>query len=248
MVEAEVNTKGPGKKNAVVEGHEGKMALESEVGVATARVKLLVLMRVLITEKYRGAEGEVFVCSGQMVLRTRIDESVKMSKVEAVRKVVVWEANGLASVMVASAKLKAEVAGVEVLVVDETSEAVEVVEKLVEVGAEKVAVAADDGKISNEKGTWSGDAVVVPLDEKEMEGEVPNQDCEVDPSQGAVVDRSKGVAEGEGDSQTEEAEAGVCRMGVEVEVGLWMVVGEVGVLMMADEAGARDLSGKMRRA
>ena len=241
-VEAEVNTKGPGKQNAVVEGHKEKRALASEVGVATARVKPLVLMRVLISEKYRGAEGEVFVCLGQMVLRTWIDESVKLRKVEAVGKVVGWEANGLASVMVESAKLKAEVAGAEVLVVDETSEAVEVVEKFV------VAVAADDGKILNEEGTWSGNAVGAPLDEKEMGGEEPNQDEEVDPLEGVVVvDRSKGAAVEE-DSQTEAAEAAVCQMGVGVGVGLWMVVGEVGVLRMAEEAGARDLSGKMRRA
>lgn len=64
-----MNTKGPGKKNAAVGGHEVKMALASEEGVATAQVKLLVLMRVLISEKYRGGEGEVFVCLGQMVLR-----------------------------------------------------------------------------------------------------------------------------------------------------------------------------------
>jgi len=99
-----VNTKGPGKKNAAVEGHKGKMALASEEGVATAQVKLLVLMRVPISEKYRGGEGEVFVYLGQMVLRKRIDESVMLSKVEAVGKAVGWEANGLASGMVASAK------------------------------------------------------------------------------------------------------------------------------------------------
>lgn len=87
-VEAEVNTKGPGKKSAAVEEHGVKRALANEVGAATAQVKLLALMRVLISEKYRGAEGEVFVCSGQMVLRKRIDDSVKLSKVEAVGKVV----------------------------------------------------------------------------------------------------------------------------------------------------------------
>ena len=137
-----------------------KRALVSEVGVVTAQVKLLVLMRVLISEKYRGAEGEVFVYLGQMVLRMWIDESVKLSKVEVVGKVVGWEANGLASVMVASEKLKAEVAGAVVLVVVETLEAVEVVEKLAvevvvverlavvgAVAAERLAVAAEDGKV-----------------------------------------------------------------------------------------------------
>ena len=102
-------------------------------------------------------------------------------------------------------------------------------------------------KVLNEKGTWSGNAVVVPLDANEMGREVPNQDGEVDPSEGVVVeDHPKGVAEVEGDSQTEEAEAAVCQMVVGVGVGLWMVgvVGEV--LRMAEEAGARDLSGKMR--
>ena len=62
-VEAEVNTKGPGKKNAAVEGDEGKRTLVSEVVVATPRVKPLVLRRVS-TEKYRGTEGEAFVCLG----------------------------------------------------------------------------------------------------------------------------------------------------------------------------------------
>ena len=76
-----MNKKGPGKKNPAMEADKGKRALESEVGVATARVKLLVLMRVLITEKYRGAEEEVFVCLGQTVLRKRIDESLRLSKV-----------------------------------------------------------------------------------------------------------------------------------------------------------------------
>jgi hypothetical protein len=52
-----------------------------------------------------------------------------------------------------------------------------------------------------------------------MGGEVPNQDEEVDPSEGVVVDRPKGEAVEE-DSQTEEAEAAVCQMAVGVGVGL----------------------------
>jgi len=96
---------------------------------------------------------------------------------------------------------------------------------------------------------WSGNAVVVPLDEKEMGGVVPNQDGEVDPLEGVVVDRPKGVAGVEGDSQTEEAAAAaVCQMVVVVVVVLWMVVVEVVVLRLAEEVGARDLSGKMRQA
>jgi hypothetical protein len=106
-----VNTKGPGKKNAAVEGNEGKRAW----CVATPQVKPPVLIRVP-TEKYRGAEGEVFVCLGQTVLRKRIDGSVKLSKV------VGWEANGLASVMVE---------GLAEVVVE----------------AERLAVAAEDRKI-----------------------------------------------------------------------------------------------------
>ena len=64
-----------------------------EVVVATPQVEPLVLIRVP-TERYRGAEGEVFACLGQIVLRKRIDGPVKLSNV------VGWEANGLASVMV----------------------------------------------------------------------------------------------------------------------------------------------------
>ena len=62
-VEAEMNTKGPGKKNAAVEANKGKRALASEVGLEIVQVKPLVLIRVL-TEKYRGAGGEGFVCLG----------------------------------------------------------------------------------------------------------------------------------------------------------------------------------------
>ena len=91
MVGAEVNTRGPGKKNAVVVGIEGKKALVSEVVVATPQVKPLVLIRVS-TETYRIAAGEVFICLGQTVLRKRVDGSVKLSWG--------WEANGLASEIV----------------------------------------------------------------------------------------------------------------------------------------------------
>ena len=82
----------------------------------------------------------------------------------------------------------------------------------------------------------------MPLYAKEMGGEVPNEDGEVDPLEG--------VAEVEGDSQTEEAAAAAaCQMVVVVVVvELWMVVGGVGVLRLAEEVGARDLSGKMRQA
>jgi hypothetical protein len=134
--------KGLGKKNAVVEGRERKRASASKVGVATAQVKRLVLMRVPITEKYRGAEGEAFICLGQTVLRKWNDESVRLSKVEVVGKVMMmgWEVNGLASVMTKSAKLKAEVAGAGVVVMIETLEAAVVVETL--------AVAVEDGKVT----------------------------------------------------------------------------------------------------
>jgi hypothetical protein len=52
-VGAEVNAKGPRKKNAAVEGNGGKRALVSEVVVGTPQVKPLVLIKVS-TEKYRG--------------------------------------------------------------------------------------------------------------------------------------------------------------------------------------------------
>ena len=102
-VEIKVNIKGLEKKNPAVKTRETKRALASKVGVATAQVKRLVLMRVLI-EKYRGAEGEIFVCLGQTVLRKWIDESVRLTKVEAAGKVMVtgWEAKGLAPVMITS--------------------------------------------------------------------------------------------------------------------------------------------------
>ena len=61
--------------------------------MATPQVEPLMLIRVP-TEKYRGAEGEVFACLRQIVLRKRIDGPVKLSKV------VGWEANGLASVII----------------------------------------------------------------------------------------------------------------------------------------------------
>ena len=60
------NTKEPGKKNAAVEGNEGKRAMVCEVVVATPQVKPLVLIMVW-TEKYRGAEGEAFACLGDGV-------------------------------------------------------------------------------------------------------------------------------------------------------------------------------------
>ena len=95
-----------------------------------------------MTEKYRGAEGEVFVCLGQTVLRKWIDESVRLLKVEMAGKIMVtgWEANGLAPVMITSAKLKAKVAGAGVAVEVETLEAVVVVETL--------GVVVEDGKVT----------------------------------------------------------------------------------------------------
>jgi len=60
----------------------------------------------------------------------------------------------------------------------------------------------------------------MPLDAKEMGGDVSNQDGEVDPSEGVVVVyRPKGVAEVEADCQTEAAEAAVCQMVVGVVEG-----------------------------
>ena len=62
-----------------MEANKGKKALASEVAVTTSQVKLPVPIRVL-AEKYRVAEGKVFVCLGQTVLRKKIDESLKLSK------------------------------------------------------------------------------------------------------------------------------------------------------------------------
>jgi hypothetical protein len=53
-----------------------------------------------------------------------------------------------------------------------------------------------------------------------------------------VVDRPKGVTEVEADPQTEAAD---------VEAGVCQIVVEVGVLRMAEEAGAHDMNGKMRQ-
>ena len=98
--------KGTGKEERGHEADKGKRALASKVGVVTPQMKPLVLIRVL-AEKCRGAEGEVFVCLGQTVLRKRVDESVKLSKVVGGKR------NGLASMMVTSAKSKAGVGGSE---------------------------------------------------------------------------------------------------------------------------------------
>jgi hypothetical protein len=81
------NRRGAERRNMAVEGHEVTMVLANGVGVAIARVKLPVLMRVQIIEKCRGAEEEVFVCLGQTVTRKGFYESVKWSRVEVVGKV-----------------------------------------------------------------------------------------------------------------------------------------------------------------
>ena len=51
-----------------------------------------------------------------------------------------------------------------------------------------------------------------------------------------MVDRPKGMAEAEEDSQTEEAKAAVCQ-----------IVVEVGVLRIAEEASVHDMSAKTGR-
>ena len=56
-VVAEVNTKGPGKKNAAVEENEGKRALVSDVVVATSRVQTVVEVGVLRMTEEAGAHG-----------------------------------------------------------------------------------------------------------------------------------------------------------------------------------------------
>ena len=51
-----------------------------------------------------------------------------------------------------------------------------------------------------------------------------------------MVDRPKGMAEAKADSQTEEAEAAVCQ-----------IVVDVGVLRIAEEASVHEVSAKMRQ-
>ena len=82
--------------------------------------------------------------------------------------------------------------------------------------AKRLSVAAEDRKVtikvSNEEGAWLRNVL--------------------------GVDRPKGVAEVEADSQTEAAD---------VEAGVSQIVVEVGVLRMVEEAGAHDMNGKMRQ-
>jgi hypothetical protein len=152
---AEENMKGPGRKNVHVERHEVTMALANGVGVVTVQAKLPVLMRTRINERHRDAEEEVFVCLGQMVLRKQVDESVKLSRTEAVGKVGGWGANESASVIVATAKLKEGEAAVVLVVVEklEVAAVAAVVERLgvvvvvVAVVESLVVAVVADGKI-----------------------------------------------------------------------------------------------------
>jgi hypothetical protein len=84
---AEENTKGPGKRNAAVEGHGATKAWKNDGVMVTAQVKLPVPTKIKISEKYQDVEGEVFVCLSRVVLTRQIDGSVVLSKAEAVGKV-----------------------------------------------------------------------------------------------------------------------------------------------------------------
>jgi hypothetical protein len=64
---AEENTKEQEKESAAVEGQEVRMALENDGVMVNAQVKLPV-SKMQISEKCQGAEEEVFVCFGRVVL------------------------------------------------------------------------------------------------------------------------------------------------------------------------------------
>ena len=113
-----------------------------------------------MSEKSRGAEEGVFVCLGRAVLTRQIDESVMLSKTEAVEKVEGWEANGSVLVMTATLRLKAEVeVEVEVEVAVTMVAVVVVVERLVAVAVAWKAVTAEVEALKEGGRTSSGKLV-----------------------------------------------------------------------------------------
>ena len=121
---AEENTKEQEKESTAVEGQEVRMALENDGVMVNAQVKQPV-PKMQISEKCQGAEEEVFVCFGRVVLTGQIDGFVMLSKAEVVMKVEGWEANGSVLVTAMTLVLEAEVEAAAVAMV-----AVAVVERL----------------------------------------------------------------------------------------------------------------------
>jgi hypothetical protein len=198
---AEGNTNGPEKRSALVEVHEVMKAWRNDGVVVTAQVMLPVPTKQM-SEKSRGAEEGVFVCLGRVVLTRQIDESVMLSKTEAVEKVEGWGASGSVLVMTATLRLKVEVAVTMVAAVEvERLEAVEV-----EVAGK--AVMAELGALKEEGRAWSGKVVVGILD-----AEAKGEDAGVVLLGGAeVVNHLTKAAAAVGDCQTVGVEAVGCRM------------------------------------
>ena len=200
--------------------------------MVNAQVKLTVLTKIQINERCLGAEEEVFVCLRRVVLTRHIDWFVMLSTggvVEAVGKVVGWEANGSVQVMAMTLRLKVEAEAVVVVMIAEV-----VVEK-----SEGVAVGADgmvamaELKALREGGGPSSGKVVVGILNVEVKGE----DTGVVPLEGAGgAGHPREVAVAVADSQTVVVAVVGWRMeAVEVEV-LRTVVEEAVVLRVAEVA------------
>jgi hypothetical protein len=186
-----------------------------------------------MSEKSRGAGEGVFVCSGRVVLTRQIDESVMLSKTEAVEKVEGWGASGSVLVMTATLRLKLEVE-VEVAV---TMVAAAVVERLEAVEVAGKAVMGELEALIEEGRTSSGKVVVGILD-----AEVKGEDAGVVLLGGAeVANHLTKAAAAVGDCQTVVEVEGWRMVGV---VGVvWRTAVEAGVLRVG-EVGARGLSSK----
>lgn len=229
---AEGNTNGLEKRSVLVEGHEVMKAWKSDGVVVTAQVMLPVPTKQM-SEKFRGAEEGVFVYLGRAVLTRQIDESVMLSKTEAVEKVEGWEASGSVLVMTATLRLKEAV----VVVVAVTMMAAVVAERLEVVAVFWKSVMAELEALKEEGRTSSGTQVVGILD-AEMKG----GDAGVVLLGGAEVASRLKTAAAAGDCQTVAGEAEGCKM-VGVVGVVWRTAVEAGVLRVG-EVGARDLSSK----
>jgi hypothetical protein len=231
---AEGNTNGPEKMSALAEGHEVMKAWKNDGVVVTAQVILPVPMKQM-SGKSRGAEEGVFVCLGRAVLTRQIDESVMLSKTEAVEKVEGWEASGSGLVMTAILRLKVEVA-VEVAV---TMVVAVVVERLEEAAAAAGKAVMAELEALKEEGRTSLGKVVVGI----LDAEVKGEDAGAVLSGGAeVASHLTKAAAAAGDCPTVAVQAEGCRM-VGVEGVVWRMVVGAGVLRVG-EVGARDLSSK----
>ena len=181
-----------------------------------------------------------------MVMKKRIDESVRLLKAEAVEKVEGWEGNESVLVMTATLNLREGVVMAAAAV-----ERLEAAVAVVVVVAERLAVVAVvvDVKVVmaqlealKEGGVaLTGKVVVEILDAKEMSGEVVSSGAAV------AVGRLRGAVEAVEDSRTGVVGVVGCRMEEVGEGVLWMVVVEAGVLRMVGEVVARDWSGKTRQ-